>query len=441
MKKQNIAVIGSGVSGLSAAWLLSKRHTVTLFEKADYPGGHANTVTVETRDGAVPVDTGFIVFNDKNYPNLKALLAHLRVACLDTKMSFSLTHDFGRYEYAGSGKGFFGQRSNLVNVHHWMMLREINRFFRDSSRRITLYHKDTALGAFLEKEHYSRDFIDEHIVPMGAAIWSTSVQQMLEFPARSFIDFYANHGLLQFRKRPLWKTVAGGSRTYVDRLIEDGDFEVRLNSNIAHIHRRPDKVLIETVDGVLHLFDHVVFATHADQALGLLGDADPVEKALLSAFPYQKNTAVLHRDERWMPKRSRLWSAWNYIKIGSGSENGLCVSYWMNRLQSLATSENIFVTLNPSQEIRADRIDRVLEYDHPVFTAAAFRAQEEMQTVQGYRRTWYCGSYLGYGFHEDGLASGLAVAEELGGIARPWASDDNFTGKRDVAERYRQVAE
>ena len=441
MKKKNIAVIGGGVSGLSAAWLLSRKHNVTLFEKADYPGGHANTVDVETRDGTVPVDTGFIVFNDRNYPNLKALLNYLDIPCLDTKMSFSLTHDFGRYEYAGSGKGFFGQRSNLVNVQHWMMLREINRFFRHSSRRIALYHKDTALGAFLEKEHYSKDFIDEHIVPMGAAIWSTSMRQMLDFPARSFIDFYANHGLLQFRKRPLWKTVIGGSRNYVNRLIEDGNFEVKLNADIADVQRRPDRVHIRMRNDVHHLFDHVVFATHADQALGLLKDADPTERALLRSFPYQPNVAVLHRDERWMPKRSRLWSAWNYIKTSDEHETGLCVSYWMNRLQSLPTSENIFVTLNPTQEIRADKVDRVLHYDHPVFTADAFRAQEQMNTVQGYRRTWYCGSYLGYGFHEDGLASGLDVAEELGGIARPWANQGEFGDRLAVDTPFKQVAE
>jgi predicted NAD/FAD-binding protein len=441
LRKLNIAVIGGGISGLSAAWLLSKRHTVTLFEKSDAIGGHANTVDVDTASGPVPVDTGFIVFNEHNYPNLCALFRHLEVPCLDTKMSFSLTHDFGRYEYAGSGKGYFGQPSNLVSVHHWMMLREINRFFRHASSRVGLYHQDTSLGAFLEKEHYSRDFIDGHIVPMGAAIWSTSVKKMLEFPARAFIDFYSNHGLLQYRNRPLWKTVRGGSRTYLDRLVADGRFDIRLNACIAGICRRSDRVLVETADGVMHLFDHVVFATHADQVLDILTDADPAEDTLLSAFPYQHNIAVLHRDERWMPKRSRLWSAWNYIKTGSEPDGALCVSYWMNRLQSLKTRENIFVTLNPTHAIRTDKIDRIVHYDHPVFTAGTFRAQENMPTIQGYRRTWYCGSYLGYGFHEDGIASGLAVAEELGGIARPWASDAEFTGTRPMAAECRQVAE
>ncbi len=441
MRKQTIAVIGGGISGLSAAWLLSRRHQVTLFEKADYAGGHAHTVDVETRDGPIAVDTGFIVFNDRNYPNLSALFKHLDIECRDTRMSFSLTHDNGRYEYAGSGKGFFGQRRNLWNLHHWMMLREINRFFRECRKRVAQYHEDLPLGEFLERERYSRDFIDEHIVPMGAAIWSTSVEKMLQFPARSFVDFYANHGMLQFKKRPWWKTVIGGSRIYVERLIADGQFETRLNADIKAVHRRPDRVLIETHDGVMHLYDHVVFATHADQTIDLLADADQAERALLSAFPYQRNIAVLHRDEDWMPKRRQLWSGWNYIKSGNPIDGELCVSYWMNRLQGLPTSENLFVTLNPSREIRADKIDRVLEYDHPVFDTAAFRAQEQMDQIQGYRRSWYCGAYLGYGFHEDGIASGLAVAEELGGVARPWARDADFSGKRALETEYRQVAE
>jgi len=441
LKKLNIAVIGSGISGLSAAWLLSKRHTVTLFEKADYVGGHSNTIDVETKDGLIPVDTGFIVFNPDNYPNLCALFRHLDVDCNSTMMTFALTHDNGRYEYSGSAGGYFGQRRNLINVQHWMMLREMNRFFRHAPRRVALYHGDTPLGVFLEKERFSRDFIDSHIVPMGAAIWSTTADKMLDFPARAFIDFYSNHGLMKFIKPQSWKTVAGGSRAYVARMIEDGAFDTRLNADIAAVHRRPDKVLIETRDRVMHLFDHVVFATHADQALDLLADADPSESALLSAFPYQTNTAVLHRDERWMPKRKGLWSSWNYIRSSEEPDGELCVSYWMNSLQSLKTKENIFVTLNPTGEIRADKTERVISYDHPVFTAAAFRAQENMSTIQGYRRNWYCGSYMGYGFHEDGIASGLTVAEELGGIVRPWAHDAAFSGRRALETQFREVAE
>ncbi len=442
MRKLNIAVIGGGISGLSAAWLLSKGHHVTLFEKSDTLGGHANTVDVDTPDGPVPVDTGFIVFNERNYPNLCALFRHLDVKCSSTIMSFSMTHDDGRYEYAGSGaNGYFGQRRNLASFQHWMMLREINRFFKQAKQRIVKYHLDTSLGDFLDMENYSRDFIDDHIVPMGAAIWSTSVDRMLDFPARAFIEFYSNHGMLQFKNRPKWQTVLGGSRTYVEKLVHDSDCKFVMNADITSITRRPDRVLVETRDKVLRLFDNIVLATHADQTLALLSDTDAVEHGLLSAFPYQKNTAVLHRDERWMPKRSRLWSSWNYIKAGRHNEGELCVSYWMNRLQTLHTSQNLFVTLNPTREIRPETIDRIEHYDHPVFTAEAFRAQENMPTIQGYRRTWYCGSYLGFGFHEDGIASGLSVAERLGGQARPWANDPDFDIKRTGLDAYLQVAE
>ncbi|MEX3007188.1 NAD(P)/FAD-dependent oxidoreductase [Hoeflea sp. TYP-13] len=441
MRKLNIAVIGGGIAGLSAAWLLSKGHNVTLFERSDYLGGHALTIDVETVDGMVPVDTGFIVFNESNYPNLCALFRHLNVQSSSTVMSFSLSHDFGRYEYAGCGAGYFGQRRNIASVNHWMMLKEINRFFRNATRRIALYHPETPLGEFLEREHYSRDFIDDHIVPMGAAIWSTSAARMLDFPARAFIDFYANHGMLQFKNRPNWNTVRGGSRTYVEKLVEDSVFETVLQADIQSVTRRPDRVLVAMADGVTRLFDHVVVATHADQALTLLADPDAAERALLQAFPYQENTAVLHRDGRWMPRRNRLWSSWNYIKAGRQSADELCVSYWMNRLQALPTRENLFVTLNPMQEIEPETVVKSMKFDHPVFTAEAFRAQEKMPTLQGYRRTWYCGSYLGYGFHEDGIASGLAVAEKLGGIARPWAGDPDYDRRRTGFEEYLQVAE
>jgi predicted NAD/FAD-binding protein len=441
LRRLNIAVIGGGIAGLSCAWLLSKGHHVTLFERADYLGGHARTLDVETNDGTVPVDTGFIVFNEGNYPNLNALFRHLRVECVRTVMSFSLTHDFGRYEYAGCGKGYFGQLRNIVNVGHWMLLKEINRFFRNAARRIALYHPDTPLGEFLERERYSRDFIDDHIIPMGAAIWSTSARDMLDFPARTFVNFYANHGMLQFKNRPDWNTVVGGSRAYVERLVSDSAFETVLNANITTVIRRPDRVQVEMADGVTRLYDQVVMATHADQSLRLLDDADGAERTLLEAFPYQKNTAVLHRDERWMPRRNRIWSSWNYIKSGGGDDSELCVTYWMNRLQSLPTRENLFVTLNPMAGIRPDAVIASMSFDHPVFTADAFRAQDNMASLQGYRRTWYCGSYLGHGFHEDGIASGLAVAERLGGIARPWACDPAFDRSRTGFEEYLQVAE
>ena len=442
MKPLNIAVVGGGIAGLSAAWLLSRKHRVTLFEKAASPGGHANTVDVATRDGPVAVDTGFIVFNERNYPNLCALFEHLDVGWIDSVMSFSLTRDNGRYEYGGSGANcFFGQRRNVVRTRHWSLLKEINRFFRHARTRVAIYHRDTCLGAFLSREGYSSAFVEDHILPMGAAIWSSSAQDMLDFPARHFIEFYDNHGMLQFRDRPLWRTVRGGSRTYVNKLIDDARLDVRTKVDLRSVVRKPDRVMLETSDGVTHLFDQVVLATHADQALGLLCDADPAEKAMLAAFPYQRNIAILHRDPAFMPRRRRLWSSWNYIQERRGSESELCVTYWMNRLQNLASREDIFVTLNPKRTIAPHLVDGIFEYDHPVYTAASFRTQERFDSIQGHRRTWYCGSYLGYGFHEDGIASGLAVAEQLGGVARPWRNDAAFIENAPADRVELQVAE
>ncbi len=424
MTPLKIAVIGSGISGLSAAWLLAKNHQVTLYEADNRLGGHANTVDVATDDGMVAADTGFLVYNERNYPNLVALFDHLGVTSHETIMSFALSLNGGRYEYAGCGLGgFFGQRRNFARTSHWRLLNDIRRFFSSAQQRVTEIAPDIALGDFLTRERYSQAFIDDHIVPMGAAIWSTSMNEMLSFPARSFVDFYANHGMLQFNNRPQWRTVSGGSRTYVNRLVEDAGFEVLRGTAAKRIVRHPDYVHVADARGALRPFDHVVLATHADQTLRLLENPDRLEQALLGAFSYQRNLAVLHRDARWMPLRKRLWSSWNYIKQDEGTETGLCVTYWLNRLQHLKTRTDLFVTLNPYDSIHPKAIKREFVYDHPVFNEAAMAAQKELWSLQGARRTWFCGSYLGYGFHEDGIQSGLAVAERLGGTFRPWQVD------------------
>ena len=422
MQKLNIAVVGSGIAGLSAAWLLSRSHHVTLYEGEGRPGGHANTVDVETPEGPVAVDTGFIVFNDLNYPNLTALFDRLGVDARETEMSFSLSFANGAYEYSGSGAaGFFGQRRNILRPRHWRLLRDMSRFFRTAPERIAHYPGETTLGAFLAAEGYGESFVRDHIVPMGAAIWSTAMTDMLAFPARSFIGFYANHGLLQFAGRPAWRTLVGGSRTYVRRLIADAGCELQLANAATRIVRHAGYALVADRRGALRPFDHVVIATHADEALRLLDGPDAAEAAILGAFRYQKNAAVLHRDPRWMPRRKRLWSSWNYLKREAGFESGLCVTYWMNRLQDLATRTDLFVTLNPFDEIHPKAVDGVFAYEHPVFDAAAIAAQKDLWSIQGARRTWFCGSYAGDGFHEDGIRSGLSVAEHLGGTARPWS--------------------
>ncbi len=442
MEPSKIAVIGSGIAGLSAAWLLSRRHQVTVYEAGDHLGGHANTVDVETSQGPVPVDTGFIVYNERNYPNLTALFRHLSVATDPTEMSFALSLENGAYEYAGSGLGgFFGQRTNLFKPRHWRLLRDVARFFRTAHDHVARAGDETTLGAFLQREGCSRAFVEDHIVPMGAAIWSTSMNEMLAFPARSFVDFYANHGMLQFRDRPAWRTVSGGSRSYVEKLAKDAGFEFYLGNGVKRIVRHQGYVHVSDAQGAIRPFDHAVIATHADQALRMLEAPSPLEENLLGSFSYQTNRAVLHRDPRWMPRRRRLWSSWNYLKARKGADTDLCVSYWMNRLQALPTSVDFFLTLNPHDDIHPKAVDADIEYRHPVFDKNTAAAQQDLWALQGIRRTWFCGSYFGYGFHEDGIQSGLAVAEALGAGRRPWAVEGRSSriacldaDKREAAE-------
>jgi len=357
-------------------------------------------------------------------------------------MSFALSLRDGAYEYAGSGfRGFFGQWRNLARAGHWQLLKDISKFFRTASSRIELYPPATPLGAFLRREGYSQQFISNHILPMGAAIWSTGMDRMLAFPARSFVDFYGNHAMLQFRSRPAWRTVIGGSREYVARLIGDGGFEVRAGNGALRVVRHANYVHIADQRGVMRPFDQVVIATHADQALRLLHEPDALEQRLLGSFSYQTNRAVLHRDARFMPRRKRLWSSWNYLKTGDGEDGSLCVTYWMNRLQNLESETNLFVTLNPPGEIHPKAVEAVCDYDHPVFDAAAVAGQQNLWALQGTRRTWYCGSYFGFGFHEDGTQSGLAVAEQLGGVRRPWRVE-NESGRISLpTQAYLEAAE
>lgn len=403
-----IAVVGSGVAALSSAWLLSARHHVTLFEKADRLGGHAHTVTAEGR----PVDTGFICFNDVTYPNLTALFEHLAIPTQATDMSFAVSLEGGRFEYAAPG--LLAQRRNALRPRFWSMLGEVLRFYRQAPADLALVDPNLTLGDYLRRERFSDAFRDDHLLPMAAAIWSSPASTLLDYPAQAFIRFCDNHGLLRLMGRPVWRTVVGGSRAYVERLAESVA-DVRLGADVTVIRRDAAGVIVGDAQGREARFDQVVIGAHANEALAMLAEPTRLERELLGAFGYSRNHAVLHKDTTLMPRRRRAWASWNYI----GADQGLCVTYWMNRLQGLS-GEDLFVTLNPPRAPRPGTELRDEIYEHPIFNPAAIRAQRRLWTLQGQGGVWFCGAYFGAGFHEDGLQAGLAVAEQLGGVRRPW---------------------
>lgn len=418
-----IAVVGSGIAALSSAWLLSKRHDVTIYERDDRLGGHSNTVDVRTATGETAVDTGFIVFNDATYPNLIALFAHLGLETRATDMSFAVSLDQGRFEYAAPA--LFAQRRNLFRPRFWSMLKEILRFYRSAPAGMAaLGDSDLTLGQYLKREGFSEAFRDDHLLPMAAAIWSSPAHTLMDYPAESFLRFCGNHGLLKLVGRPLWRTVVGGSRVYVEELArhigasQQGD-GVRLRRGVDQVRRVEGGVVVQDTTGAEDRFDHVVIGAHADQALAMLAEPTARERKLLGAFKYSRNLTILHTDAGLMPRRRRAWASWNYI----GADDGLCVTYWMNKLQGLP-GQDLFVTLNPPRPPAAGTLLRSELYEHPIFDPAAIKAQKELWSLQGHGGVWFCGAHFGAGFHEDGLQSGLAVAEQLGGVRRPWTVEN-----------------
>lgn len=375
----------------------------------------------------MPVDTGFIVYNEGNYPNFTAMLAHLGVPSLNADMSLSVSLDDGAFEYSSFGLGgVFAQKRNLLSPRFWRLLLDIERFFRTAPRDLEMLEaKATPLDAYLAAKGYGDAFRDDHLLPQAAAIWSTPLDQIGAYPAASLIRFFQNHGMMSIVGRGLWRTVEGGSRAYVAKLVAAFRGEARKGVRVVGVRRDANGAELRLAGGGRERFDQVVMATHGDTALALLEDPSADEKRLLGCFRYSRNMVALHTDPVLMPKRRRAWCSWNHIGRRAAPGEG-AVTYWMTRLQSLQGAPDLFVTLNPNKEIAADRLIKTEIYDHPLFDAGAIAAQQEIWDIQGARRTWFCGSYLGHGFHEDALQSGLAVAEQLGGVRRPWqVADEN----------------
>lgn len=422
MQSRRIAVVGSGVAGIGAAWMLSQRHEVTLFEASERLGGHSHTVDCDLAEGRVPVDTGFIVYNEPNYPQLTALFEHLAVPTLESNMSFAFAARDIDLEYAGSGLGtLFAQRRNLIRPRFLGMVRDILRFNKAAHERLTSDTRgdDISLGALLDELGMGEAFRRYYLLPMSAAIWSCPQDVMLAFPARSFLQFFYNHGLIQLSDRPQWRTVAGGSREYLDRL-RPAIAHIHTATPVGSVQRTAAGVRLSGPAGELGIFDDVVMAAHGDQTLAMLDAPREDEARLLGAFRYQSNEGVLHTDAQLMPRRRAVWSSWNHLTTQSvDGTRPVSVTYWMNRLQSLPTATNVFVTLNPLEAPRPERVIKRQRYDHPIFDRDAIDAQAGLAELQGTDRLWYCGSYHGYGFHEDALASAVRVAERLGAPA-PW---------------------
>ncbi len=425
-----VAVVGTGIAGNAAAWALSQRYPVTVYDRELRPGGHSHTVSIDYDGTPVNVDIGFIVYNEINYPDLTALFSHLGVETVDSCMSFAVTADGGRFEWKGGGdtwrdtmRGLFAQRRNFFSPSYLWMLRDILTFnTRSVADREAGLLQNMTLGEYFKFRKFAPRLLTDYLAPMGAAIWSAPASQMLDFPAENFVAFFSNHRLLQY-DRPVWRTVKGGSARYVEKLMASFRDHVRLGCAVTAIDRTPHGVVVHDSLGHHESYDHVVIAAHSDQTLAMLSDPSADETAILGDIKYAPNVVYLHRDPKLMPKRKHAWASWNFLRwkrdeAGVGV-NDVAVTYWMNRLQGIPDDKPLFVSLNPPfAPDPALTFGRYL-CDHPQYDAKAFAAQQRLGDIQGKRHTWFAGAWTGYGFHEDGLRSGLAVAEALG-VAAPW---------------------
>ena len=424
-----IAVVGSGIAGLGAAWLLGRAHEVTLFEANDYLGGHTHTHDVEQDGCRYAVDTGFIVHNAAHYPLLTRLFAELGVATRDTQMSFSVRNECSGLEYNATRLGtLFCQRRNLVSPRFYGMLRDIVRFYREAPELLDSGAPDPTLAEYLDARRYGAAFRDDHLVPMAAALWSAPPGAVLGFPARFLVRFMANHHMLRLSGRPPWRVVVGGSATYVRALGARWRVRVRTGCPVRSARRDDAGVTLDSAAG-RERYDRLVLACHSDQALRILADASSAERAVLGAIGYQRNEVVLHTDATFLPTRRRAWAAWNAL-VPDVADRPASVSYCMNLLQGLESRAPFVVTLNPSRPVDTARVLRRLAYEHPLFTPAAVAAQARRTEIQGRRHTWFAGAYWGFGFHADGLRSGVEVARALG---VDWDDEVRPAGYAEVA--------
>lgn len=418
--RKTVAIIGTGISGLSAALFLHPHRDITVYEKNDYLGGHSRTVDVKTTDGVIPVDTGFIVFNERTYPLLTKLFKQLDVPIAPSDMSFGVSIDNGWLDYGTQRlTHLFAQTTNLWRPDFWRMLYDILRFNLQAKSYLERPPTFT-LGDCLDTLHMGPWFRNYFLLAMGSAIWSTPLAEMLKFPAASFIRFFDNHGLLTIANHPQWYTVKGGSREYVRRLTALFQDRIDLNRAVRQVTRTAQGVMVTDLHSHQHVYDDVVFACHANQALALIADPTPAEHHILSAFRYQTNHAVLHGDISVMPKRRAAWASWVYrAERKSHHASQTSLSYWMNNLQPLPTSQPLIVTLNPGHQLNSALVYDQYSFDHPMFDAATIHAQQKMDEIQGKQNLWFCGAYQRYGFHEDGLHSAVAMISKMG-IPLPW---------------------
>lgn len=413
-----IAVVGTGIAGMVAARQLHRQHDLTVYEAGPWIGGHTNTVEIVTDNEVHSIDTGFIVFNQKTYPNFCALLTELRVPWQSSEMSFSVRCDRNGLEYNGTSMdGLFAQRTNVLRPSFWRMLRDISRFYREAPALLSSFDVELTLGEFLRRGNYSKEFVEQHLVPMGAAVWSSTPDDVRSIPARFLVQFFHNHGFLQLDGRPQWLVVRGGSKQYVDALVAPFRDRIRLQTPVTRVKPVHGGVRVETASGESATFDRVILATHADQSLRMLTHASPLEREILGAFRYQRNEAVLHTDAALMPRKRRAWASWNY-HVGDPPSDLPTVTYWMNRLQGLdgageVDSAPFLVTLNRSQAIDPSKVLRSFVYHHPVYSAAAVAAQSRHSEIDGRSGVHFCGAYWGYGFHEDGVKSAQLVASRV----------------------------